>query len=199
MYPESLKRLISELERLPGVGTKTAERLAFHILKAANDDALRLAVAIRDVKKNLRPCSSCALPTEQDPCAICADPSRDRATICVVEQPKDVYALEKGGVFRGLYHVLMGTIALLEGIEAKDLTIDALEARVRAGGVREVILATNPNFEGDSTSLHLSRLLAPLGVKVTRIARGLAAGSTLEYASKTMIEDALEGRREVGV
>ncbi len=198
MYPDSLKRLIEELSRLPGVGTKTAERLAYHILKASAEDALRLAVAIRDVKRNLRPCSVCALPAERDPCAICSDPARDRATICVVEQPKDVYALEKGGSFRGVYHVLMGTIALLEGIEPKDLTIDRLEARVRAGGVREVILAMNPNLEGDATALYLSRLLVPLGVRVTRIARGIPAGSSLEYASRTIIEDALEGRREVG-
>lgn len=198
MYPESLQRLIDELEKLPGVGTKTAERLAYHILKSSPDDAMRLALAIRDMKRNIRPCSVCAIPTEADPCAICRDPGRDRGIICVVEQPKDLYALEKGGAFRGVYHVLMGTIALLDGIDASALTIDRLEARVRAGGVREVILATNPNLDGDATSLHISKLLSPLGVRVTRIARGIPAGSSLEYASKAMIEDAIEGRREVG-
>lgn len=197
MYPEPLQRLINELERLPGVGTKTAERLAYYILKAPSEDAMRLALAIRDMKKNIRPCSVCATATDQDPCAICQDATRDRGVICVVEQPKDLYALERGGAFRGVYHVLMGTIALLDGIEAKDLTLDRLEARVRAGGVREVILATNPNLDGDATSLHISRLLAPFGVRVTRIARGIPAGSTLEYASRAILEDALEGRREV--
>lgn len=197
MYPESLSRLIAELGRLPGVGQKTAERLAYHILKATADEAMRLAIAIRDVKKNIRPCSVCAMVTEQDPCPICADPARDAGVICVVEQPKDVYVLEKTGTYRGVYHVLMGNLALLEGIEAKDLTIDRLEARVRAGSVREVIIATNPNLDGDATSLYISKLLAPLAVRVTRIARGIPAGSTLEYASKAILQDALEGRREV--
>jgi recombination protein RecR len=159
---------------------------------------MRLALAIRDMKKNIRACSVCATATDQDPCAICQDPTRDHGLICVVEQPKDLYAIEKGGAFRGVYHVLMGTIALLDGIDAKDLTVDRLEARVRAGGVREVILATNPNLDGDATSLHLQRALAPLGVRVTRIARGIPAGSTLEYASRAILEDALEGRRELG-
>jgi recombination protein RecR len=197
MYPESLSRLISELSRLPGVGQKTAERLAYHILKATSDEAMRLAIAIRDVKKNIRPCSVCAMVTEGDPCSICADATRDAAMICVVEQPKDVYALEKARSYRGVYHVLMGNMALLDGIEPKDLTIDLLEARVRKGTVREVILATNPNLEGDATSLYLSKLLGPLGVRVTRIARGIPAGSTLEYASKSILEDALEGRRDI--
>ena len=197
MYPESLERLITELSNLPGVGQKTAERLAFHILKAPTDDAMRLALAIRDMKKNIRPCSICATPTEHESCAICLDPARDKGLVCVVEQPKDLWALERPGVFRGVYHVLMGTLALLDGIEAKDLTIDRLEARVKAGGVREVILALNPNLDGDATALHLSRILSAHGVKVTRIARGIAAGSSLEYASRAIIEDAMEGRREV--
>lgn len=197
MYPESLSRLVAELGRLPGVGQKTAERLAYHILKATPDEAMRLAFAIRDVKKNIRPCSVCAMVTEADPCSTCADPARDAGLICVVEQPKDVYVLEKTGTYRGVYHVLMGNLALLDGIEAKDLTVDRLEARVRSGSVREVIIATNPNLDGDATSLYISKLLAPLGVRVTRIARGIPAGSTLEYASKAILQDALEGRREV--
>lgn len=198
MYPESLQRLIDELQRLPGVGQKTAERLAYHVLKTSADEAMRLAYAIRDVKKNIRSCSVCCMVTERDPCAICEDPNRDRALICVVEQPRDVYALEKAGTFRGLYHVLMGAIALLDGIEAKDLTTGRLDERLKAGGVREVILATNPNLDGDATALHLTQLLRQHGVRITRIARGIPAGSTLEYASRAILEDALEGRREVG-
>jgi recombination protein RecR len=197
MYPESLERLIAELSRLPGVGQKTAERLAFHVLKAPAEDAMRLALAIRDMKKTIRPCQICANPTDQETCAICLDPARDKALVCVVEQPKDLWALERPGVFRGVYHVLMGALALLDGIEAKDLTVDRLEARVRAGGVREVILALNPSLEGDTTALHLAKMLAGHGVRVTRIARGIAAGSSLEYASRAVIEDAIEGRREV--
>ena len=197
MYPESLERLITELSHLPGVGQKTAERLAFHILKAPAEDAMRLALAIRDMKKNIRPCAICANPTEQETCAICQDPARDKGLVCVVEQPKDLWALERPGVFRGVYHVLMGTLALLDGIEPKDLTVDRLDARIGAGEVREVILALNPNLDGDSTALHLSRMLTGRGIKVTRIARGIAAGSSIEYASRAIIEDAFEGRREV--
>jgi recombination protein RecR len=197
VYPESLERLISELKRLPGVGQRTAERLAFHVLQVSTDDAMRLAYAVRDVKKNIRACSSCCMPTEHDPCAICADGARDRGVVCVVEQPKDLYALEKLGSFRGVYHVLMGTIALLDGIEAKDLTIARLEKRLAEGGVREVILATNPNLDGDATALHLTEILRGAGVRVTRIARGIPAGSTLEYASRAILEDAIEGRKEV--
>lgn len=185
------------MRHLPGVGQKTAERLAYHILKAPADEAMRFAYAIRDVKKNIRSCSVCSMVTERDPCAICEDATRDRGLICVIEQPKDLYALEKVGTYRGVYHVLMGTIALLDGIEAKDLTIGRLDARLKAGGVREVILATNPNLDGDATALHLTQLLKAYGVRVTRIARGIPAGSTLEYASRAIIEDAIEGRREV--
>jgi recombination protein RecR len=198
LYPESLERLIAELKQLPGIGQKTAERLAYHILKASLEEAMRLAYAIRDVKKNIRPCSVCCMVTERDPCSICEDATRDRGLVCVVEQPKDVYALEKAGTYRGVYHVLMGALALLEGIEAKDLTVARLEDRLKAGGVREVILATNPNLDGDATALYLSNALRGQGIKVTRIARGIPAGSTLEYASRAILEDAIEGRREVG-
>jgi recombination protein RecR len=197
VYPESLQRLIDELKKLPGIGQKTAERLAHHLLQQAGDEAMRLAYAIRDVKKNIRACSVCCTVTEQEVCAICADPARDQSLVCVVEQPKDLYALEKVGAFRGVYHVLMGTIALLDGIEAKDLTIGKLEARLKSGTIREVILATNPNLDGDATALHLTQMLRAAGVKTTRIARGIPAGSTLEYASRAIIEDAIEGRREV--
>jgi len=198
MYPESLKRLIEALCGLPGVGQKTAERYAFHVLKAPIDEAMALAYAIRDVKKNIRSCSTCCMVTERDPCAICEDATRDRGLVCIVEQPKDLYALEKVGAYRGVYHVLMGTISLLEGVEARHLTLARLEARLEGGGVREVIIATNPNLDGDSTALHLGQLLKRFGVKVTRIARGIPAGSSLEYASRAIIEDAIEGRREVG-
>ena len=197
MYPESLQRLIDELKGLPGIGQKSAERLAYHILQAPGDDAMRLAYAIRDVKKNLRACSVCCMVAERDLCSICADPARDQGLVCVIEQPKDLYALEKVGAFRGVYHVLMGTISLLDGIEAKDLTVARLDERLAQGGVREVIIATNPNLDGDATALHLSELLRRHGVRVTRIARGIPAGSTIEYASRAIIEDAIEGRREV--
>lgn len=192
--PEPLQRLMQHLEALPGIGPRSAERIAFHLLRAGREEALALADAIRDVKENLRHCSRCFNLTDRDPCAICSDPRRDASTIIVVEQPKDVLAIESTGVVRGVYHVLMGHIAPLEGIEPGDLTIEPLLARVRAGGVREVVLATNPNVEGDGTALHLHSLLAPTGVKVTRLARGLAVGSQVEYATRAMLEAAILGR-----
>jgi len=192
--PEPLQRLMQCLEALPGIGPRSAERIAFHLLRADRQEALALAEAIRDVKETLRHCSRCFNLTDRDPCAICSDPRRDASTIIVVEQPKDVLAIESTGVVRGVYHVLMGHIAPLEGIEPGDLTIEPLLARVRAGGVREVVLATNPNVEGDGTALHLHSLLAPTGVKVTRLARGLAVGSQVEYATRAMLEAAILGR-----
>lgn len=201
VYGEAVARLVAELRRLPGIGQRTAERLAFHLVVAPKPEALALAEAIKDVKENVRPCSTCFNVTERDPCSTCADESRDRTLICVVEQPKDVLAVEKLGVFRGLYHVLLGSISLLDGVDAKDLTIDRLVARVRAQAgtdspVREVILATNPNFDGDATALHLRAALEKLGVRVTRIARGLPSGSSLEIASKAILAEAIEGRRD---
>ncbi len=192
--PEPLQRLMRQLEALPGIGPRSAERIAFHLLRAERSEALGLADAIQDVKEKLRNCSQCFNLTDQDPCAICADPRRDRSVILVVEQPKDILALEATGVVRGVYHVLMGHIAPLEGIEPGDLTIEALIARVRRGGVAEVVLATNPTVEGDGTALHLHSLLGPLGVKVTRLARGLAVGSQVEYATRAMLEAAILGR-----
>jgi recombination protein RecR len=184
---------------LPGIGRKTAERLAYHVLRLPAQDAMRLARAIRDVKENLRYCKTCFSIAERDECPVCEDATRDPATICVVEEPKDLYAIEATGSYRGRYHVLLGTFAPLDGVAPSDLTVDALLARLRAGGVREVILATNPNFEGDGTALYLhEKLKAFPGLKITRIARGVPSGSHLEHVSRAIVSDALEGRREMG-
>ncbi|MHC4518726.1 MAG: recombination mediator RecR [Planctomycetota bacterium] len=179
-YTESLNKLIEEFGKLPGIGPKTAERLAFHVLKADAPEAMKLADAIRDVKTKIRRCRLCWNLSEDDTCQICADPRRDPSLICVVEQPKDVISLEKTGTCRWLYHVLGGHIAPLDGVDASDLTIDKLVERVRSSQVKEVIMATNPNLEGDGTSLYISSLLRPLGVRITRLARGLPTGSTIE-------------------
>ncbi|MDP7161859.1 MAG: recombination mediator RecR [Phycisphaerae bacterium] len=196
-YAETIERLMTELGKLPGIGARTAERLAFHILKSSRDEALGLAEAIRDVKTNIRPCSCCFNLAEGELCAICADPRRTGGQICVVEQPKDLLSLESTGAYRGVYHVLMGHLAPLEGVEADDLTIDALEARVRAGGVEEVVLATNPTVSGDATSLYIAERLASYPVRVTRLARGLPAGGQIEYANKSILSDAINERREM--
>ncbi|MBI3098697.1 MAG: recombination protein RecR [Planctomycetes bacterium] len=195
---ESLARLIAELSSLPGIGERSAERIAFHLLRVTPDEARRLSEAILDVKARIRSCGTCSNLTEADPCRICADGSRDRSTICVVEQPNDLWAIEKAGSYRGLYHVLLGRIAPLEDIHPEDLTIARLVERVRAGGVTEVIFATNPTLEGDGTVLHIQRLLAASGVRLTRLARGIPAGSTLQYASPPSLADALDGRRPLG-
>ena len=195
-YSEAIEKLIEELGRLPGIGARSAERLAFHILKSTKAEALDLAEAIRAVKLNVHPCKVCYNLAEDEVCSICADPRRDHATVCVVEQPKDLLALEGTGVYRGIYHVLMGHIAPLENVDAEDLTIDALVDRVRAGGIGEVILATNPNVAGDGTALHITSLLSPTGVKITRLARGLPAGGQIEYSRKSVLSDAINERRE---
>ncbi len=188
---------MEELGRLPGIGARSAERLAFYLLKASDESAMALADAIRDVKTKVHPCSRCFNIAEDELCAICSDPGRDTRTICVVEQPKDLLALESTGVYRGVYHVLMGHIAPLDGIEAEDLTIDYLVERCRSGDVNEVILATNPTVAGDGTALHITSLLAHPGVKVTRLARGLPTGGQIEYAGKSILSDAITDRREV--
>jgi len=195
-YSKTIEKLIEELGKLPGIGARSAERLAFHLLKSERAEALELAEAIRAVKLNVRPCKVCYNLAEGELCAICADARRDHATVCVVEQPKDLLALESAGVYRGVYHVLMGHIAPLENVNAEDLTIDALVDRVRAGGIREVILGTNPNVAGDGTALHVTSALAATGVKVTRLARGLPAGGQIEYANKSVLSDAIKERRE---
>ncbi len=197
VYTETLNRLIEEFGKLPGIGPKSAERLAFYVLKAEGAEALKLADAIRDVKTKIKRCQVCWNLSEQDTCQICSDPGRDRSVICVVEQPKDVISLEKTGACKWLYHVLGGHIAPLDGVEAGDLTIDKLVERVRGGEIKEIIMATNPNLEGDGTSLYISSLLRPLGVRITRLARGLPTGSTIEYASGRMLTDAILGRQNL--
>jgi recombination protein RecR len=202
-YTETVNKLIEELARLPGIGSKTAERLAFHILKSKPADALALAQAISDVKTKIKQCKICYNFAETDTCPICSDTRRDKSRICVVEQPKDVIVLEKTGQCRWVYHVLGGHIAPLDGIEPADLTIDKLVERVKAGSIgstgspriEEIIMATNPNMVGDGTSLYISSLLKGTGVKITRLARGLATGSTLEYANSRMLSDAITARQ----
>jgi len=190
-----IARLMQELGKLPGIGPKSAERLTHHLLAASRGEVIALSDALRAIKEQIRPCRECCNPTENEVCALCADTRRDVHLICVVEQPRDLLALERSGTFRGLYHVLHGRLAPLDGVGPEQLTIDRLLARVRSGGVQEVIMATNPTTEGDGTALYLSTLLAPLEVKITRLARGLPAGSVLEFANSQMLADALEGRR----
>lgn len=192
-----LQRLIDELRKLPGVGPRSAERIAFHLLKTSREEALALSQAIADVKERLRPCSRCFNLADGELCDICADAQRDASQVFVVEQPRDLISLEATGLVRGVYHVLMGHISALEGLGPEHLTIDALLRRVESGGVREVVLATNPTVEGDATALHVASVLAGRGVTITRLARGLAPGGQIEYASRSMLEEALRGRREV--
>jgi recombination protein RecR len=194
--PEPLIRLVEELQRLPGIGPKGAQRLAFHILKTPREQTDRLADALREVKERVTYCSVCNNITDQDPCGYCSNTSRDPSIICVVEEPQNVAAIEKTREFKGLYHVLMGAISPLQGIGPDELRIKGLLTRIGAG-VTEVILATNPNVEGEATAIYLARLLKPLGVKVTRIAMGVPVGSDLDYADEVTMHKSLEGRREV--
>jgi recombination protein RecR len=194
--PDPLVRLIEELQRLPGIGPKGAQRLAFHILKTPREQADRLADAVREVKERVTYCSICNNITDADPCGICRSDARDRHVICVVEEPQNVSGVEKTREFKGLYHVLMGALSPLQGIGPDDLKIKGLLGRIN-DGVNEVILATNPNVEGEATAIYLARLLKPLGVKVTRIAMGVPVGSDLEYADEITMHKAMEGRREV--
>jgi recombination protein RecR len=196
-HPEPLARLIEHLQKLPGIGAKSAQRLAFHILRAPRDEAEQLCEAVRDVKDRVSHCSICNHITEVDPCRFCADEARDHRLICVVEEPQNVTAVEKTRDFRGTYHVLMGALSPLQGIGPDDLKIKGLVERVGGGGVEEVILATNPNVEGEATAIYLARLLKPLGVRVTRIAMGIPVGSDLEYADEITMGKAMEGRREL--
>jgi len=197
-YSATVDRLIAAFGRLPGVGARTAEKLAHHILKGPAEEALALAEAIRAAKEDVRYCQTCYNLTEADQplCAVCRDPRRDPALVCIVEQPRDLMALERAGVYEGVYHVLLGRLAPLQGVGPDQLTLDALEARVRSGTVRELILATNPNLEGDGTALLVANRLADTGVPITRLARGLASGSVLEFANKEMLCDAIRGRRQ---
>ena len=192
---EPIVRLIQELSKLPGIGEKTAERLAFHLLAQPKSEAMLLANAVRDLKEQVKSCTKCYNISETDFCDVCADSKRDAGLICVVEQTRDLWAIERTGEFRGAYHVLHGHLSPLDGVGPENLTIPGLLDRVRKGGVREVILATNPTTEGDATAFYIQKAIGT-GIKVTRIARGIAAGSTLEYSDRTVVGDALSGRRE---
>jgi recombination protein RecR len=196
-YTESIGRLMELLAKMPGVGEKTAERFAYHILRLEDEEALALAAAIRDVKEKVRQCSTCYMFAEDDPCGVCRDARRDRTTICVVEDARDAVAIEQSGGYRGLYHVLCGRLAPLDGISPEDLTLPALIRRVRDGEVKEVILATDPDMEGEATALYVREALDGTPVRLTRLARGLPSGSQLDYADAAILTDALEGRREM--
>jgi recombination protein RecR len=197
VYAGPVQDLIDELGRLPGVGPKSAQRIAFHLLKLPKDDALRLARSISEVKDRVSFCHRCFNIAEGDECGICADPRRDTTLVCVVEEPRDIVAVEKTGEFKGRYHVLQGAISPIEGIGPDQLRVKELLARLDAEGIEEIILCTNPNLEGEATAMYLGRLIKPLGVKVTRIASGMPVGGDLEYADELTLGRALEGRREV--
>lgn len=194
---KSLSKLVNELTRLPGIGPKTAQRLAFHVLSSSKDNAESLAKAILDAKEKIRYCSICGNISEQDICTLCYDQSRDGSTLCVVEEVKDIIAMERGGQYNGLYHVLQGAISPMDGIGPGDVRIKELLDRVKKGGVSEVILATDPNVEGEATANYVGKLLKPYGIKVTRIASGLPVGGDLEYADEITLARALEGRRDI--
>ena len=189
--------LMRELGRMPGVGQKSAERLAHYVLALPHDDAMQLATAIRNVKQNVSHCSICCNIGETDPCHICKDHRRDHKKVCVVEQPKDLFTIEKAGFYEGVYHVLFGHIDPLENVEPEDINIDKLVDRARNNGIQEVIIATNPNLEGDVTAMYILERLEPLGVKVTQLARGMPSGSYLEYANSAVIADAIHGRKSI--
>lgn len=194
-FGPAVANLVDQFSNLPGVGNRTAERLAHHILACHETEALALADAIREVKTSIRACDECFNLTETDVCRICSSRQRNRHVVCIVEQPRDVIALEASGMYEGVYHVLRGRISPLEGIGPEDLTIDALVRRVRRDGVQELIMATNPTLEGDGTALFISNLLAADPVTITRLARGIASGSVLEFANKEMLADAMRGRQ----
>lgn len=196
-YAGAVARLIGELARLPGIGSKTAQRLAFFLLNAPPDVAESLSSAIREARMQVRRCSVCGNLTDRDPCAVCDDEAREKTVICVVQDPRDVAAIEKYRGFKGVYHVLHGALSPLAGLGPEELNIKSLVARLESGRVKEVILATNPDVEGDATALYLARLLKPIGVTVTRIARGLPVGAHLEYADEITLGKAIEGRRVI--
>ena len=190
-------RLIDEFHKLPGIGPKSAQRLTYYLLRAPADDARALAQAILEVKEKVVLCSVCQNITDIDPCAICSNQERDHSAICVVEEPLDILALERAGAFKGLYHVLHGVISPMDGVGPDDLKVQELLSRLRSGDVREVIMATNPNLEGEATAMYIARLISPLEVRVTRLARGLPVGADLEYADNVTLARALEGRQEL--
>ena len=197
-YPEPVARLIEALQKLPGVGPKTAQRMTFFLLKRPAPEVASLASALGQLKERIVHCSVCFNVTEEDPCRICRDPGRDARALCVVEEPNDLLALERTGEFRGRYHVLLGALSPLDGTGPDDLKVRELLARLESQSVEEVILATNPSVEGEATAIYLAKLLKPLGVRITRIARGLPVGGDLEYADEVTLSKALEGRREMG-
>lgn len=194
---QSVTEMIDQLARLPGIGRKSAERLAYHILRVPKGEALALADSIRKVRENVRYCDQCFNLSEGSACPICSDPSRDATRLCVVEQPRDLMSLEQSGMFRGMYHVLLGRIAPLDGIGPDQLTIDALVDRVRDGNYSEIIMATNPTVEGDGTCLYISNQLQEFPVEITRLARGITSGSVLEFTNKEILADALNGRQKL--
>ena len=196
-YPKPLARLINEMSKLPGIGTKTAQRLSFYILSLEDKEAEQLASAILTAKKEMKYCSVCGNLTDEDPCAICSDKSRKADTICVVESPKDVMAMERIREYNGLYHVLHGVISPMEGIGPEDINLMSLLKRLQANDIKELIIATNPNIEGEATAMYIARLVKPSGIKVSRIAHGIPVGSELEYADEVTLLKAMEGRREL--
>jgi recombination protein RecR len=196
-YPEPVARLIEALQRLPGIGPKTAQRLTFFLLKRPAEEVRELTESLKAVKERIVSCRICFNVTDEDPCRICSDPRRDEHVLCVVEEPNDLLAMERTGEFRGRYHVLLGALSPLDGIGPDDIKVRELLGRLEAGRVTEVILATNPNVEGEATALYLAKLVRPLGIRVTRIARGLPVGGDLEYADQVTLSKALEGRREI--
>ena len=196
-YPEPISKLIDSFMKLPGIGPKTAQRLAFHVLDMKEDDVVQFAKALVDVKRELTYCSECGHITEQDPCYICQDKQRDRSIICVVEDDKDVIAMEKMREYKGLYHVLHGSISPMDGIGPEDINIPSLINRLKNDEVKEIILAMNPNLEGESTAMYISRLVKPIGLTVTRLAQGLSVGGDLEYADEVTLSKAIMGRTEM--
>jgi recombination protein RecR len=198
-YAQSIQNLIDQLANLPGIGARSAERIAFHLVMQKPEEALRLADAVRDVKTKIRHCSTCFNLTEQDPCPICADETRDHSVVCIVEQPKDLLALESAGSYKGIYHVLLGRIAPLDNVGAGDVTVAQLMDRLAAGKIRELIMGTNPNFEGDGTALFIQTEVAAKfpTVQITRLARGLPAGSSIEHANRNILSDAIAGRQRM--
>jgi recombination protein RecR len=195
--PEPIQRLIEAFHRLPGIGPKSAQRLAYHILGTSEQDTAQLADALMEVKRRIRMCSVCVNITESDPCRYCNDIRRDRTVVCVVEQPLDVLAIERSGGFRGQYHVLHGVLNPMDGVGPEDIHVRELVIRLQAGEIQEVIMATNPSLEGEATAMYIQRLVGPAGVKVTRLARGLPSGADLEYTDDVTLARALEGRREI--
>ncbi|MGP8080752.1 MAG: recombination mediator RecR [Dehalococcoidales bacterium] len=194
---DAINRLIQELNKLPGIGPKSAQRLAYYLMRAPQEQAIQLAESILSIKQKIRLCSTCFNVTDSDPCIICRNDQRDRSKVCVVEQPQDILAIEHTGVYKGLYHVLHGAISPTEGIGTSDVRIKELAVRLQDGVVKEVILATNTNLEGEQTAMYLNQLLSPLGIDITRLARGLPFGTELEYADDTTLTRALEGRQQL--